>query len=292
MKKRIFSAVMISVMGFAAANSQILYKVEGNEAKAPSYIFGSHHMSPISIVEESGVMEYFNQTDQVVGEIDLTIDPMAISMALQPYMMAPADSTLSVLLAGEDMEVLNEQFQKWSPMPGMQLQMLEPLKPMAVSTMLAAGIVNEVMPGFDPNQQLDTYFFKKGVEENKKITALETPEYQGEVLFNMTPLTVQAEALVEMLKDPESSVESAKKLSEAYQKRDLDAMIELSKESDEHPEFMENILYKRNKNWMEKLPEIIIEEPSFIVVGALHLAGPQGILEGLKTKGFTVTPIY
>lgn len=55
---------------------------------------------------------------------------------------------------------------------------------------------------------------------------------------------------------------------------------------------MEYILYRRNAEWMEKLPAIIEETPSFIVVGALHLAGPSGIIEALKSKGYVVTPIY
>ena len=96
---------MIALMWVCVGvNAQILYKVESKNGTKPSYVFGSHHLSPISVVEESGVMDYFNQTDQVVGEIDLTMDPMALSMALQPYMMAPADSTLSVLLKGENLE--------------------------------------------------------------------------------------------------------------------------------------------------------------------------------------------
>ena len=273
-------------------NAQILYKVESKNGGKPSYVFGSHHLSPISVVEESGVMEYFNNTDQVVGELDLTIDPMALSLALQPYMMAPADSTLSVLLKGENLDSLNAQFVKWAPMPGMQLQMLEPLKPLAVATMLAAGMSQEVMPGFDPNQQLDTYFFQTGVKDGKKILGLETPEYQGEVLFNTTPLTVQAENLIEMLKNPEESVEAAKKLSKAYQERDLNAMLDVSKQDTEHPEFMEYVLYKRNREWMEKLPGIIDNDSSFIVVGALHLAGPEGIIQGLQNQGYVITPIY
>lgn len=284
-----FTAFALSIVGL---NAQILYKVESKTGDKPSYVFGSHHLSPISIIEDSGVMEYFNQTDQVVGEIDLTIDPMALSMALQPYMMAPADSTLLLLLQGEDMGPLNAQFEKWAPMPGMQLYMLDPLKPMAVTTMLAAGMSQEVMPGFDPNQQLDTYFFQTGVKDGKKILALETPEYQGEVLFNMTPLSVQAETLIEMLKNPDQSLEAARKLSEAYKARDLNGMLELSKQDEDHPEFMEYILYRRNAEWMEKLPDIIEGNPSFIVVGALHLAGPQGIIQGLKDQGYEITPIY
>lgn len=291
MKKLVYTTLMLCFT-ITAIRAQILYKVEGKEAEAPSYIFGSHHLSPISIVEESGVMPYFEGTSRVVGEIDLTMDPMALSMALQPFMMAPADSTLSVLLKGENLDSLNVVFERWAPMPGMQLQMLEPLKPMAVTTMLAAGMSNEVMPGFDPNQQLDSYFLQTGLKEGKEIIALETPEFQGELLFNMTPLTIQAENLLEMLKNPEKSIENARRLTKAYQNRDLDAMLEIGVEDDSHPEFMEKVLFQRNRNWMEKLPSIIDASPSFIVVGALHLAGPEGIINGLKEKGYIITPIY
>lgn len=287
--KKIPFYFLLAFLCCTIAQAQILYKVESKNISKPSYVFGSHHLSPISIVKESGVMEYFNQTDQVVGEIDLTMDPMALSIVLQPYLLAPADSTLSVLLKGENMDSLNVQLIKWT---GLQLQMLEPLKPLAVTTMIAAGMNREIMPEFDPTQQLDTYFLQTGAKTGKKILALETPEYQGEVLFNMTPLTFQAETLIEMLKNPEESVEEAKKLCKAYKDRDLDAMLELSKSDDEHPEFMEHILYERNKNWMEKLPFIIDSNSSFIVVGALHLAGPDGIIQKLKEKGYTITPIY
>lgn len=291
MKKLLFILLLQFLFG-SITKAQILYKVESKTGANPSYVFGSHHLSPISIVDETGVMEYFNNTDQVVGEIDLTMDPVAISLALQPYMMAPSDSTLSILLKGENMDSLNVQFEKWSPMPGMKLQMLESLKPMAVSTMLVAGMSQEVMPGFDPNQQLDTFFFQKGVKDNKKITALETPEYQGDILFNMTPLTIQAESLVEMLKNPDEAVEAARKICEAYRNRDLDAMLEVAKADEERPEFMELILYKRNADWMKKLPSLIEETSSFIVVGALHLAGQEGIIQGLKNLGYIITPIY
>lgn len=292
MKKLSILFCLLTIFGASLSDAQILYKIDGNGLKESSYVFGSHHLAPIAIVEESGAMNYFDHTSRVVGEIDLTIDPLMLSLKLRPFMMAPADSTLSKLISAEDMELLDEQFQKWSPVPGMKLQMLEPLKPIAVTSMIAAGISTEAMPGFDSEEQLDTYFFKKGKERGMEIIGLETPEYQGEVLFESTPLTIQAEALVEMLRNPEQSVEAAAKLSKAYVDRDLDAMFELSKQDDEHPEFMEKMLNKRNAEWMEKLPEIINEAPSFIVVGALHLAGEKGILEYFRSLGYTVTPLY
>lgn len=287
-----FTLLILFTIGITPINAQILYRISGNEMTKPSYIFGSHHLSPINVVEESGVMEYFNQTDKVVGEIDLTLDPMTIAMAVQPHMMAPADSTLTVLLAGEDIETLDKQFSQWAPMPGMSLKQLDMLKPLAVSTMIAAKLSSEAMPGYNPEEQLDTYFFKEGLASGKNLVALETPEYQGEILFDTTPLSVQAESLIDMLKNPEESVEMARKLSSAYKSRNMEEMLALSEENDQHPEFMKRILFDRNKNWLEKLPGIIKDSPSFIVVGALHLPGEEGVLEGLKKDGFEITPIY
>ena len=290
--KKIVSFILLVSLSVTLLSAQIFYKIEGNGLKSPSYIFGSHHLSPISIVEESGAMEFFNQAEQVVGEIDMTENQMAIAAKLQPFMMAPADSTLSVLLAGEDLAALNAQFEKWAPMPGMTLQMLDPLKPLAVTTMMAAAMSQQVMPGFDPSQQVDTYFMTTGKDNGKKVLSLETPEFQGEMLFNTTPLSVQAETLVEMLKNPDDALDSATRLTKAYKERNLDDMLELSKEDDGHPEFMEYILYRRNDDWLTKLPAIIQDAPSFIVVGALHLAGPQGVLDGLRSQGYTITPIF
>lgn len=290
--KKIITLIALIVGGLTSLQAQIFYKIESKGKTAPSYIFGSHHLAPISVVEASGAMKYLDKVSQVVGEIDMGMDQIAMAMALLPYMTAPADSTLSVLLAGEDMEALNAQFQKWAPMPGMTLQMLDGLKPMAVSTMIAAGMSAESMPGFDPSQQLDAVFLMTGSEKGKKIIGLETPEYQGEILFNMTPLSIQAEALVDLLKNPQKAVDDARKLSAAYLERNMDTLLEVTAEEDEHPEFMEAVLYRRNAEWLQKLPSIIEEAPTFIVVGALHLAGERGLLEGLRARGFKVTPIY
>lgn len=289
-KKLIFLFLLLS--NFFVLYSQIFYKIDCPNCESSSYIFGTHHLSPISIVEEAGLMEYFDKTDQVVGELDLTADPIKLSMALQPYMTAPADSTLTILLKGENIDSLNTQFQRLMKMPGVSLQTFDRLKPMVVSTLIAGNMSIETMPGYNPSEQLDSYFFRIGEKTGKKIIALETPEFQGEMLFNMTPLTVQAEVLVEMLKNPEESFEAAKKLNEAYKERNLDEMLILSLEDELHPEFMEIILYKRNTDWLNRLPSIIESAPSFIAVGALHLAGPHGVLQGLKDLGFEITPIY
>lgn len=286
-------SIIASLLLLAAvpASAQILYKVEGNGLTAPSYIFGTHHLAPLSVIEKTGADKCFKEASQVVGEIDMTQDQMKLGMAMQPHMIAPSDSTLSKVISPEDFTIISEEFKKWAPMPGMELSMLEGMKPMVASTMVAVGMAAQAMPGYNPQEQLDTYFQIQGKNEGKTITPLETVEYQASVLYDTTPIAFQAEALVEMLKDPSKAIQSSKDLTAAYDAEDLSKMLQLSEEDDEHPEFMVALLDKRNTEWLEKLPEIMKAAPSFIAVGALHLAGDKGIVEGLKKLGYNVTPV-
>lgn len=281
----------ISILSTVPAGAQLLYKVEGNGLESPSYIFGTHHLAPLSTIEKTGADKPFEGVRQVVGEIDMTQDQMTLAMAMQPHMMAPSDSTLTKVISPEDFSVISEEFKKWAPMPGMELFMLDGMKPMVVTAMVAVGMAAQAMPGYNPQEQLDTYFQQQGKTLGKTVVPLETVEYQASVLYDTTPIALQAEALVEMLKDPEKAIKATKDISDAYEAQDLDKMIALSEKDDEHPEFMIALLDKRNNEWLEKLPEIMKEAPSFIAVGALHLAGEKGIIEGLKKYGYTVTPV-
>lgn len=132
---------------------------------------------------------------------------------------------------------------------------------------------------------------ERGESRRKTIIPLETAEQQATLLFDTTPIKAQAEALVELLKDPKKGSENTAKLTDAYKKQDLKAMLSLSEAEDEHPEFMEALLDRRNADWLTKLPEIFSKGSTFVAVGALHLAGEKGVVEGLRKLGYTVTPV-
>lgn len=221
----------------------------------------------------------------------MTQDQMQMAMSMQSHMLAPSDSTLSKVISPKDYAIVNEQFKKWAPMPGMDLTMLEPMKPMAVNTIVVAGMTREAMPGYNPEEQLDGWFQTTGQQDGKKIIPLETVEQQAALLFDTTPISFQADALVEMLKNPDKAVSQTKILSDAYMAQDLDKMLKLSEEEEEHPEFMIALLDRRNADWLTKLPGIFKEGSTFVAVGALHLAGDKGIIEGLRKAGYTVTPV-
>ena len=273
----------------ALAWSQIFFKVEREGLESPSYLFGTHHLAPLSVLDSiPEVVDALSDSSAVVGEIDMQ-KSQENPMALLPYMSAPADSTLTKLFTPERFRTLNEEFHKWTG--GLDLSMFDSMKPIVANMTVALGMVIEDIPGYVPGEQLDTYVQTYARQAGKKVIALETVEQQGEYVFNGVPIAEQAKALAETLDNPAKAKEDAIRLNKCYFNQDVESLYRESLKENEDPILFENLLYRRNANWLEQLPEIFRAQPSFVAVGALHLAGEKGLVEGLRRLGFTVTPI-
>lgn len=292
MKKILLSAI-IALSACLGCNAQIFYKISGNGLSQPSWLFGTHHLAPISILDSiPAVGKALDEAQQVVGEIDMTVDKMMLAAAMQPYMMAPADSTLRDLIAPADYDRISKAFIAYAPVPGATLDLFSMFRPMVATSAVSIGVISKNMPGYNPEQQLDTYFQLKGKEKGKKIKGLETPELQAKLLYTSIPLTSQAKDLVELLDNPTEVVEKGKQLNISYLSQNLEDLSKLSQSEDPTAEkFMEKLLNERNANWIKELPALMNDASCFIAVGALHLAGPQGLVEQLRKLGYTVEPI-
>lgn len=290
MKKTL--SILICLLTFAAAHAQLFYKIERNDLAAPSYLFGTHHLAPTDFLDSvNGLAEALQSAGTVVGEVDMTGNKMAMALEMQPYMTAPEDSALSKLYTPERFAMLNEKFEKISGMPGLTLNALDGMRPMAVTNIVTIGIFKKSMPDYDASKQLDSFIQEIGVSMDKKIEALETPADQARILFTTRPLSVQAEDLAELLEDPDKALNYAESMNEAYLAHDLPMLYKLSFEEDSAPDFRKALIDDRNHRWVEKLKKIFAESPAFVAVGALHLPGDNGLVNLLQAEGYTITPL-
>jgi uncharacterized protein YbaP (TraB family) len=65
----------------------------------------------------------------------------------------------------------------------------------------------------------------------------------------------------------------------------------MKKESDSPIASSRAFLEDRNQRWIPKMTELMQDKSVFFAVGAAHLAGPEGVIELLIKKGYTLTPI-
>lgn len=275
--------------------AQLLWKVSGNGLAQSSYIMGTHHLSPLGIKDSiAGMKQALADTKQVYGEVVMNEmqSPTAVAQMMKKFALIESDTTFQSLFTPAEYEMINK-YSKENLM--FDVAMMPKLKPAFLSNNLIVVLYMKHVGGFNPQEQLDTYFQTQAAASGKKVGGLETPEFQFNLLYNGTSLKRQAEQLLCMLTDVDKEIDQLKKLTAYYNAQNLTAMLELMKERqgdrcDPLPGELEKMIDDRNKDWSEKLPAIMNAASTFVAVGAAHLPGENGLLNLLKQQGYTVEP--
>lgn len=290
MKKLLSLLLFISIA--LSANAQLLWKISGKGLEKPSYIFGTYHLSPLSIIDSIAAMpQAMNETAQVYGEVVMSETmTSAFKQNMHRQLTLPPDTTLQSLFTPQQYEELGKVV-KENMMA--DIAMLSQYKPAAISLELFSRLYSKYTPGYNPQEQLDTYFQQQALQQGKKVGGLETPQVQLDILFNSQTLKRQADLFYCMASDIDRTIEKSKRLIAAYEKQDLNEILKLMEERDSNscdplPGEMKALLDNRNKAWAEKMPAIMAEAPTLFVVGAGHLPGKQGVLKLLKKQGYQI----
>lgn len=289
--KKIFALLMFFCITLGV-NAQLLWKVSGNGLDKPSYIFGTHHVAPLSMKDSiAGMTEAMNGTSQVYGELVME-DMMKpeMLMKMQQAMMLPTDTTLKSLFTQAQYDsiasVVKENI-------GMELAMFDKLKPAALNAQLAVVLSVKALKGYNPQEQLDAWFQTQAKQAGKKVGGLETMESQINILYNSQSLKRQAQQLYCSATHIDYGIDMTRRLAEAYLNQDLDKLLEITEEKmgnacDSTSEEEEALIYGRNANWAKQMPGIMKQASTLFVVGAGHLPGEHGVLKLLEKQGYTV----
>lgn len=274
--------------------NSLLWKISGNGLQKPSYLFGTHHLVPISFLDSvSGIWDAFDKTEQVVGEIDMS-NMMEMQMKIMGEAIMPPEVTYQTLLSPEDAALLDSMLRA---VVGINLEQLGQLKPAMLSNLISVSLYQQYYPATATDENIDLYFQEEAQKRSHPIVGLETTEDQTYVLLHLQTLERQAELLICMVKHPELLKEQMDELQAAYHAQDIERLLRLyEKETPNDPcpstEEENNALNSdRNQKWLERLPAIMQEKPSFIAVGCLHLPGDDGLIEGLRELGYSVEAV-
>jgi uncharacterized protein YbaP (TraB family) len=113
-------------------------------------------------------------------------------------------------------------------------------------------------------------------------------------IFDKVPMQDQIKALVEIARRPEEAKKEITMLMAAYKAQDLPQLMKLTEESEfntESPEFMDELLAKRNANWIPIIERAARAKATFFAFGAAHLGGEDGVVNLLRAKGYAVKAI-
>lgn len=292
MKKTFFSLLLLIVTA-VSVNAQLLWKISGNGLEKPSYLFGTHHIAPVSVIDSvPGMNDAIANSDKIYGEMIMSeaTSPQA-QQVMMGYAMAPQDSLLTTVLAPAQLDSLNTMLKRYMGPMGSANQFAQ-LKPAMLSTLLALMQSQTIFPNFNPQQQLDGEIQKRGAALGKEIGGFETIQDQCNALFGSS-IIEQAESLMDMVRHDDQSAEMAKKLAQAYLSGDLNAMLALMEDpaNGASEEWTERMIDRRNANWMRVMAGLLPTASVFIAVGAGHLPGDAGLISLLRKNGYSVDPV-
>lgn len=165
------------------------------------------------------------------------------------------------------------------------------------SALIPATIL--ALRGLPKTPPMDGVLLARAQNQQKKIAYLEPAAHQVAMLEKH----MNGKALKQMLDDLGKLEQQTKAMLAAYLAGDEAAFIALTDEQrrealahgytkSEYDESMEDLLYRRNTNWIAPIEALHGAQAStFIAVGAAHLIGPRSVLEQLQQKGFKITRV-
>lgn len=289
--------ILATISSCAHATKQetgLLWKISGKGIEEPSYLFGTHHLVPISFLDTiAGIEEALSSTKQTVGELDMS-NTGQMQMQLMIASIMPEGYSYDSLLNANDYHLLDNTLREYA---GAGLDELSQMKPAMLNMLLSVMIYKNIYSTDENGTSMDEYFQNEAKERYRNTLGLETVDDQIDVLFGSQTVEKQTESLLCTIKNIDFAKKQMDKLMTAYYAQDLTAMAKLYEEEDpDNPcpssqEEKDMINKERNLKWMKQIPDLIDTTPTFIAVGCLHLVGDDGLISLLRKDGYKVEAI-
>jgi uncharacterized protein len=276
-------AISIASARIESAASNFLWKA--TKGQGSLYLVGSVHLLTKDYYPLSPALDAaFKDSDLLVEEVDIG-EMVATENQLQMLMtgMLPAGQSLDKVVSPATLAAVNKRLETL----GMPTEPLKRLKPWFLSLTLLA--LEWQKAGFESDLGLDKHFYDQARAEAKAVQGLETVAFQVSFFDGMT-MEEQDRLLAETLKELDTEQAAMTTLADAWKAGDAPRVERLVlQDLRSEPRVYQRMLVDRNRDWLPKLEALFARRGrAFVVVGAAHLIGPDGLLAMLRARGYTV----
>jgi uncharacterized protein YbaP (TraB family) len=251
------------------------------------YLLGSIHVAGSDIYPlNKAIEDAFQAANNLVVEIDISkVNPLATAELMMKYGIYPEGETLRSSVSEELYMKLDEYFIEY----GVDISTMDMFRPWVID-MLMEELRLEAM-GYHAQNGIDMYFIEKATENNLNIIELETAELQLELLSSFSD-EIMILAIEDAFQDPPTK-EIMEELFNGWENGDTGIIESLIFEGlYEDPVFescYRAIYIDRNYGMADKIEVFMSDEETyFIVVGAAHLVGEEGLIKILENRGYGV----
>ncbi len=266
----------------------LLWEISGKDLESPSFLYGTIHMIPKDDFFITPATQLaFDQVEQVTFEIDMDemTDFSALFSLLGQLMMKDGKS-IKDLVSAEDYTLIKEHFEAL----GLPFFLFDKVKPMILTTFASGDMGSDMSTGKIVSYEME--FNEMAKNKEFETLGLETMAFQMS-MFDSIPYQAQADMLVETVKS-ESQVDTTSsqfdEMVELYKAQDIQGMISYMSGEEGFESYEDFLLTLRNKNWIPIMEGMMQKKRTFFAVGAGHLAGENGVIKLLESRGYTLTP--
>jgi len=249
------------------------------------YLVGSIHvLRPADYPLPAEMESAFQAAGTLVEEVDLShLDAESLQLQMQRRGAYPTGQSLQGALSPDLYRRLTERARKL----GMDMDSLDSMRPWLVSIVLLDTELETA--GFDPASGVDIHFADEAMALHKSVAGLENMDFQMGLLANL-PEAVQLDALKQSLDESVVFKKELQTLVDAWHAGDTAALEKILRQDfGDYQQLYQPLLAQRNQAWLPKLEGMLDSGKScFVVVGALHLVGPDGLLAHFLKDGYKV----
>ena len=260
-----------------------LWQVDGKR-EATVYLAGSVHALKATLYPLPPPFEAaFQRSDTLVVEVDTVSAKLEdLQRSMLEYTLLPAGTTLDQVIAPQTLKLLNRYLTDQSIPP----ESLAMLKPVMIAAQLS--VMRLMALGYLPDHGLEHHFISR--RGDRAILELETIDQQLEVLTSPT-MALQEQLLLDTLTQMPDMQATVAALMVAWLAGDDIELRRLfdeqSGQSDAYRAFLEQLLGKRNHAMTNRIEGLLDgQQTYFVLVGAAHLTGTDGIVALLEARGY------
>lgn len=251
------------------------------------YLLGSVHVaSPDIYPLDSSIGDAFEISDKLVVEININeVSTLKAMLLLQKYGVYPGGDGLEENLPETLYMKLKDQFLEM----GILISTMNDYRPWVIVMTMEGMVTGD--NDYSAEYGIDFHFLDVAADRDMEILELESAEYQFELLSNL-PNELMIKVLEMSIEEP-LTVEDVDLLFEFWEEGDAAGMAAfLFEDLIEEPAlapYYDVIFTQRNINMRDKIEEYLADEyVYFIVVGAGHLVGDEGLINLLHEAGYDV----
>ena len=269
--------------GLASADPAA-WRVTGRNGAEITLLGSMHVMRPSDHPLPASIDALVERADLIVMEVDIDdIDVAAQQRIILQTAMLPQGTVLEDVVDEEAYRLVEQHMREL----GVDLTQLEHFEPWFLAiTVLELGMRKI---GFQAERGVEQYVLGRAQAAGTEIVGLETLEFQIG-LFDALPPEQQQALLEQTLSELDEGATVLGEMVAAWRDGELERLsAELLDEFDQFPGLYEKIVTKRNSAWVPALERMLADgRRRLVVVGALHLVGPDSVIDQLRERGHDV----